>query len=161
MTKRKQDVDKLFEEDLRAGRQTREKGERPKSWTQPDLLPMPEDDPEWVFRWVRTSTYGQSDNRNVSMRFREGWEPVKSEDYPELQIVNDVSSEWGDKGCIEVGGLLLCKAPRKLMEERRAHYEKMAEQQMTAIDNNYMRESDPRMPVLSPERKSRVSFGGS
>ena len=28
-----------------------------------------------------------------------------------------------------------------------------------SIDNNYLRESDPRMPMLEPQRNSRTTFG--
>ena len=102
---------------------------------------------------------GSSDNTNVSKRFREGWEPVRAEDHPELQIMSDHKSEWGAKGGIEVGGLLLCKAPQEVVEQRRAYYRRHADAQMQAVDNNYMRENDPRMPVLAPDRKTRVAFG--
>ena len=103
---------------------------------------------------------GSSDNTNVSKRYREGWEPVRAEDHPELQIMSDHKSEWGAKGGIEVGGLLLCKAPEESVAKRRAYYKQHAESQMQAVDNNYMRENDPRMPVLAPDRKTRVAFGG-
>jgi len=36
----------------------------------------------------------------------------------------------------------------------------MAQAQMSAVDNNYLKQSDPRMPVLKPERSTRTSFGG-
>ena len=36
-----------------------------------------------------------------------------------------------------------------------------AQTQMESVDRNFMRESDPRMPVLNPERSSRTSFGKS
>ena len=97
---------------------------------------------------------------NVSKRFREGWEPVRAEDHPELQIMSDHKSEWAQKGGIEVGGLLLCKSPEEMVAKRRAYYKSHAESQMQAVDNNYMRENDPRMPVLAPNRKTRVAFGG-
>jgi hypothetical protein len=45
------------------------------------------------------------------------------------------------------------------MEKRRDYYEKHASSQMEAVDNAYMRENDPRMPVLAPDRKTRVAFG--
>lgn len=140
--------------------ETRESSERAKSWAPPALLPTPPDTEDWVYRWVRVSMLGESDTRNASMRFREGWEPVKAEDYPDLKVVPDKLSAWSEKGAIEVGGLLLCKAPREMREARQRYHAELAESQMEAIDNNYMRESDSRMPVLAPDRKSRNSFGG-
>lgn len=140
---------------------TREKETRKQSWAPPSLLPVPEPRDGWVHRWVRTSIVGQSDNRNVSMRLREGWEPVKAEDYPEFHYLAEHGSEWAKKGAIEVGGLLLCRAPQEMVDSRREYYEKMANQQMEAIDNNLMKESDSRMPILAPERSTRVRFGNS
>ena len=82
------------------------------------LLPTPEPQDGWVFRWVRTQILGESDNINVSGRFREGWEPVLSENHPELKIQSDYGSEFAKKGNIEIGGLLLCKAPKEVMEKK-------------------------------------------
>jgi hypothetical protein len=140
--------------------ESRENEVRTQSWEPASILPDPDPQDGWVFRWIRTAMVGNPDNTNVSKRFREGWEPVRAEDHPELQIMSDHKSEWGTKGGIEVGGLLLCKAPDELVEQRRAYYRNHAESQMQAVDNNYMRENDPRMPVLAPDRKTRVAFGG-
>ena len=140
--------------------ETRENETRDTSWEPASILPDPDPQDGWVFRWVRTSMVGNADNTNVSKKFREGWEPVRAEDHPELQIMSDHKSEWGAKGNIEVGGLLLCKSPEEMAEKRREYYKRHAESQMQAVDNNYMRENDPRMPVLAPDRKTRVVFGG-
>ena len=91
--------------------------------------------------------------------FREGWEPVRAEDHPELRLESDVGSKY--KGNIEVGGLLLCKAPEGKMQSRSEHFQKMADNQMQSVDNNYLRENDPRMPLLEPERSTRTTFGRS
>jgi hypothetical protein len=104
---------------------------------------------------------GSPDNTNVSSKFREGWEVVKAETQPSLKILSDEGSRWGQDGAIEVGGLLLCKAPLEMVKDRREYYEKMADQQMSGIDSNYLRENDPRMPVLKPERQTRVTFGSN
>jgi|TARA_R100001129_G_C5116566_1_gene188755 hypothetical protein len=89
--------------------------------------------------------------------FREGWEPVRAEDHPELMLESDIGSQF--KGNIEVGGLLLCKAPEELMAARTKHFQDIASNQMSSVDNNYLRESDPRMPMLNPERSTRTTFG--
>ena len=46
--------------------ETRETEERAKSWTPPEILPEPEPEDGYVFRWIRTSTLGKADNRNVA-----------------------------------------------------------------------------------------------
>jgi|TARA_R110000787_G_scaffold133891_5_gene246334 hypothetical protein len=142
------------------GTDTRETSVRKKAWEPAAILPDPTPQDGWVFRWVRTSMIGQPDNTNASKRFREGWEPVRAEDHPELQIISDHNSDWSRKGCLEVGGLLLCKASQESVSDRDAYYSKRAKDQMQAVDNNFMRENDPRMPVFAPDRKTNVTFGG-
>ncbi len=124
------------------------------------LLPDPIPQDGWVFRWIRTSINGESDNLNVSGRFREGWEPVMAEDHPELKIPSDYGSEFAKKGNIEIGGLLLCKAPEEVMKKRDEYYRQQAANQMEGVDRNYLRENDPRMPLLKPERDTKIKFGG-
>ena len=127
------------------------------SWVPSSILPTPDPQDGWVFRWVRTSVLGQSDNPNVSQKFRDGWTPVRAEDHRELKIQRDINSQF--KGNLEVGGLLLCKAPKEKMDARNKHYQDLAQKQMESVDNNYMRENDPRMPLLRPEKSTRTTFG--
>ena len=136
--------------------QTREKTERKKSWTRPSALPTPEPRDGLHYRWIRTSMLGASDNPNVSRRFREGYTPVKAADHPEMQLLSDVDSRFPDN--IEVGGLMLCAIDKDIAEDRSEQQLEASRQQMDAVDNNYMRQSDPRMPVLRPERNTRTSF---
>ena len=138
---------------------TRENEAHDQPWEPASILPDPEPQDGYVFRWIRTAMVGHLDNTNVSKRFREGWEPVRAEDHPELQVMSDHNSDWARKGAIEVGGLLLCKSVQKMVDKRRDYYAKHAASQMEAVDNAYMRENDPRMPVLAPDRKTRVAFG--
>ena len=127
------------------------------AWVPPSTLPNPDPRPGWDHRWIRTATLGNEDNTNVSQKFREGWVPVKKEDYPEIQVMSDVNSRF--EGNIEIGGLLLCKAPTEEMDKRKQYYESAAAQQMESVDNSFMKETDPRMPLLKPERSSRTTFG--
>ena len=137
--------------------QTRDKAERKKSWTRPSALPTPEPRDGLHYRWIRTSMLGASDNPNVSRRFREGYTPVKAVDHPEMQLLSDVDSRFPDN--IEVGGLMLCAIDKDIAEDRSEQQLQASQQQMEAVDNNYLRQSDPRMPVLRPERNTRTSFG--
>ena len=137
--------------------ETREESKRKVSWTRPSLLPNPEPKDGIEYRWIRTSTLGNSDNTNVSSRFREGWTPVRKDDHPNLQVVSDIDSRFTDN--IEVGGLLLCQNSTENMQARRDAQNDQAQSQMKAVDNSYLRNSDPRMPVLKPERSTRNSFG--
>ena len=100
---------------------------------------------------------GQADNTNVSAKFREGWEPVSSKAHPELQVMSDIDSRF--EGNVEVGGLLLCKNSKENVEARQEYLQDINDRQMESVDNSYLRENDPRMPLLKPERQTKVSFG--
>ena len=145
--------------DNRANREaeTRAKDERPRSWAPPTLLPDPDPEAGYKFRWVRVSTMGQADPRNVSSKLREGWEPVRAADHPEISAYLDNDNERY-KDNIVVGGLMLCKTPTEMVDQRNAFYQSQAEAQMRSVDNNFMRDNDPRMPLFA-ERKTTVSFG--
>ena len=136
--------------------ETRESAQRKMAWTPPQKLPEPEPQDGWVFRWIRTSIMGVSDPSNTSAKFREGWEPVKASEQPKLMMQSDPNSRFKDN--IEIGGLLLCKAPAELMGQRDSYYAKQAQSQMQSVDNNFMRLNDERMPLFN-ERKTTVSFG--
>ena len=135
---------------------TRAKAERPKQWMIPQLLPDPNPEEGYAFRWIRVSTLGTNDPINVSSKLREGWEPVKASDHPEIQLGGGASGRFPDS--IEVGGLLLCKTPKEFVAQRNAHFQRQTDGQMQSVDNAYMRDNDPRMPLFR-ERKSEVSFG--
>lgn len=137
---------------------TREATSRKKTWTPPSVLPEPIRHDGYAYRWVRTASRGNLDNTNVSSKFRQGWEPVRSEEHPEITALRDRNSQFQDN--IEVGGLLLCKAPQELVDERNAYYQDVAEKQSESVDYNFMRENDPRMPLMKPEKSTRVTFGG-
>ena len=129
---------------------------RVENWAPANLLPSPTPQPGWDFRYIRVSVMGKADPTNVSVRFREGWVPCKLEDHPELQLQADPDSKY--KGCVEVGGLLLCKAPTKFVEQQRAHEAKQTQSQMESVDSSFMRQQDARMPLFSNKRTD-VTFG--
>ena len=135
---------------------TRSTNERPKQWAPAELLPEPDKQPGYAYRWIRTSTLNEADPRNLSSKLREGWEPVSVEEQPQFKLLVDPNSRFSDN--IEIGGLLLCKTPVEFIEQRNAHFQKQAQSQTEAVDNNLMRESDPRMPIFN-DRKSSTSFG--
>jgi hypothetical protein len=137
---------------------SRIKMERPKKWVRAGLLPEPKPEPGYVFRWIRVATQGQDDPTNVSSALQEGWEPVKASEHPEVQLMRIDSSKSRFPDSIEIGGLLLCKTPAEFAEQRSDFFNQQAAQQMQSVDNNFMRENDPRMPLFR-ERKSEVKFG--
>jgi len=129
---------------------------RPQSWRAPDALPNPDHRPGWKHRWVRLSTLGEADPGNISSKLREGYEPCKAEEYPELMM--HATTEGRFQGGIEMGGLLLCRIPEEFMEQRAEHYANQNKAQVNSVDNNFLRDSDPRMPLFS-EKQTKVTFG--
>lgn len=144
---------------MAASRETRETttrtaSERPKAWVNPKQLMDPERHEGFVHRWIRTSSLGKEDARNVSLKVREGWEPCPASEYQEFQhLANDSTNQ------IEYGGLLLCRMPEEIVAQRNAYFQKRANDQMVAVNNNLMRENDPRMPLLKPEMRTEFGRG--
>ena len=136
--------------------ESRDVTERPKQWQLPELLPEPDKQAGYSYRWIRVSTLNAADPRNLSAKLREGWEPVRLEEQPKFQLLADPNSRFKDN--IEIGGLLLCKTPTEFVEQRNEYFAKQAQNQTEAVDNNLMRQSDPRMPLFN-ERKSSTTFG--
>lgn len=137
--------------------ETREANTRVQEWAPPSILPDPPQEAGYVFRWVRKSTLGEGDPSNVSMRRREGWEPVKAADYAALLMIDTENKE----GLMESGGLILCKCSRELVDQREAYYKRMTLGQIASVDQNtdYMNEqADPRMPVFR-DRSTTTSVG--
>jgi hypothetical protein len=136
--------------------ETRQQSVRPEAWKPPELLPEPDKQAGFAYRWIRVSTLNNADPRNLSAKLREGWEPVRAEEQPKFQLLIDPNSRFKDN--IEIGGLLLCKTPDEFVRQRNEYYKIQGDQQMEAVDNTLMRQSDPRMPLFN-ERKTTDSFG--
>ena len=133
--------------------ETREKNPTRYVYKPASTLPDPTPDPDYDFFWVAISIAGQEHATNLSQKRRDGWEPVKAVDHPELQV------NGNKDGNVEIGGLLLCKAPKEMIEGRRQYYAQKAQNQMDSVDNSFMKNNDARMPLFS-DRKTTVSKGG-
>ena len=134
----------------------REFDERPKQWAPPELLPEPDKQAGYEYKWIRVSMLNQPDPRNLSSKMREGWEPVIGEEQPKYRLLASREGQFKDN--IEIGGLLLCKRPEEFGQQQAAYYADMTRQQAEAVDNNLMRQSDARMPIFK-EGKSTTSKG--
>jgi hypothetical protein len=155
------------EEDVRASRSsdTRAKDDRPKVWKMPSALELPDEAIELAesqgltYRWIRESILGQDDKTNVSKRFREGFEPVRPDELPGFHDLPTVD-DGRHAGVIGVGGLILCKIDKNIADQRNDFFEQQTQNQMTAVENDLMREENPAMPISS-RMSSKVTFGGS
>jgi|TARA_R100000329_G_scaffold132847_1_gene112422 hypothetical protein len=136
---------------------TREKTERVAEWKPPSTLEAPEAPIGYKHRWIRESVMDYDDRNNVHKKRREGWELVRASDHPEFDA--PVIDEGKNAGCIGVGGLILARIPEEIADQRNAHYNRVAQNQMEAVDRDWMSENNPAMPKQKPQRKSSVTFG--
>ena len=136
---------------------TREKTERITQWKAPTTLEAPEAPIGYKHRWIRESVMDFDDRNNIHKKRREGYELVRAEEYPDFDA--PVIDEGRNAGCIGVGGLILARIPEEIANQRNTHYSRKAQNQMDAVDNDWMKDNNPAMPKLNPQRKSSVSFG--
>lgn len=137
--------------------QTREKTSRRKPWAPPSRLESPDAPDGYKHRWIRTALRGDEDKMNVHAKLREGWEPVRADEYPGFDYAS--IDEGQHAGVIGNGGLMLARIPEETAQERTAYYRGRTREQMVAVDQDLMKEQHPSMPI-SNERQSRVTFGG-
>jgi hypothetical protein len=141
---------------LNRSEETREKAATKVSWRPAHDLPTPTPQDGYVFNWKRASMMGTPDPANMAKARREGWEPCRAEDHPEMS--SDFAA-FGLKptGLIEIGGLVLCKTTVEMDRARNEYFENLTRANTIAVDNNFMRENDPRMPLFK-EHRAKVTF---
>ena len=57
--------------------ETRQQSVRPESWKPPELLPEPDKQAGFAYRWIRVSTLNNADPRNLSAKLREDGNPLE------------------------------------------------------------------------------------
>ena len=62
--------------------ETRESGNRPKTFTPPSALDAPDAPMGYRQRWLRAEILGFEDTKNMSGKLRGGWELVRADEYP-------------------------------------------------------------------------------
>jgi hypothetical protein len=145
----------------RAPRASREKEARRKPWAPPSRLDAPPAPAGYKHRWIRAEINGFEDKQHVYGRMREGYELVRNEDLPEEYRDTLPTLEDGKHaGVVSVGGLMLARIPEETVEERNQYFQRKAQDQMQAVDNELMRENaHSSMRIQNPERSSRTTFG--
>ena len=136
---------------------TREISSRRRPWQPPSTLDAPPPPEGYIHRWIRESIMGTDDKKNLSARLREGFDLVRADEFPDFEA--PTIQDGKHAGVIGVGGLLLARFPIESKQERDAYYRGKTQDQMTAVDNDLMRESNSTMPIIKPDRQSRVTFG--
>jgi hypothetical protein len=136
--------------------ETRASSERERNYQPSTILPDPEPQAGWVFRWCRVAIHSQPDHGSYQRRLREGWEAVRAEDHPELVT----GGGFGDpryNGLIEIGGLILCKQPVEVSERRRQYNADFTRQKTEDADNAFLRDNNEKA-MLKVAEKRRKTF---
>ena len=115
-------------------------------------LPDPTPEPGYGYRYILTHILGKADHTRMSRMRRDGWEPVKASDHPELMI------DGNEQGNVEIGGLILCKNSIENIRAYDEYYAKQASEQMESVDNSFMKDNDPRMRKFA-DRQSTTTRG--
>ena len=138
---------------------TREKTARRKPWAPPSMLDAPPAPDGYKHRWIRSEMRGFDDRKNISAKLREGWELVRADEYPDFEAPVVDSGKY--EGVFGVGGLVLARIPLETVAERTAYFDQRNHDQMTAVDQDMMRENQhSTMRISNPDRQQRVTFGG-
>ena len=139
---------------------TREESVRvERQWTPPALLPEVNQKAGYAYRWIRRAIQGTSDDVYFNKALREGWEPSKLSDHPEVKLHTSPRADGQDKDQVEVGGLLLCQMPAEMAKQRDAYYTGLSRAQQNAEASRLSNINDPRMPMLRPSVRQEVEFG--
>ena len=130
---------------------------KPKVWSPPSYLDTPNAPNGFRHRWVRVEILGFVDTKNIQGRLRSGYELVRADEYPEEDYPAIADGKYA--GVIGHGGLVLTRVPEEIARQRADYYMKQAQDQMTAIDNDLLKEQHKSMPI-DIDRQSRTTFGG-
>ena len=150
-------MNKINEQKTPRAALSRDTTTRRKPWAPPSSLDAPPAPDGYKYRWIRAETLGETDNKNMSARMREGFELVRADADSQYQTIQ----EGKYQGVIGVGGLLLAKIPEEIVEERMSYFAQKTQERDDAIENDLLKEQHPSMPISKPERQSRVTFGGN
>ena len=138
---------------------TREKTAARRPWAPPSMLDAPPAPEGYSHRWIRAEVRGFDDRKNISARLREGYELVRSDEYPDFEAPVIDSGKY--EGVFGVGGLVLARIPNETLQERNEYFASRNNDQMNAVDHDMMRENaHSTMTITKPDRQSRVTFGG-
>ena len=130
---------------------------QPKVWAPPSYLDTPNAPDGFRHRWVRTEILGFVDTKNIQGRLRSGYELVRSDEYPNEDYPAIADGKYA--GVIGHGGLVLTRVPEEIARSRQEYFAQQSQDQMTAIDNDLMKEQHRGMPI-DIDRQTRTTFGG-
>ncbi len=103
-------------------------------WIRPSSLEAPTPREGMVQRWIRISSRGVDDPRNVNKSMREGWSPRPMNSMPAGFVMSSGSPGNEQGGHFIVDDLMLCEMPERTYAQRRDYYQGLADQQMEAVN---------------------------
>lgn len=141
-----------------AKRPTRAAKARKAHWKPPALLETPAPPPGYKYRWLRTSIRGEDDDRNMMLRNREGYEPVRPEEMPESFRATMPTLDHGKlSGVVGIGSVILAKVPEEIADSRQEYFADITRRTEESIENDLMAADHPAMPI-SRKARSQVEF---
>ncbi len=135
-------------------RRTREDDSRYQDYKPPALLEVPVAPDGVIYRWIRCTVHNVDDAENLSLKYRDGWVPVRADEIKDWD--GPVHKENKYSGVIGVGDLILCKNARARMEARQRHYEQITRNQQLAVDAELMKQNDSRMPIFKNRTSQQI-----
>lgn len=127
-------------------RQSRESGTRSKQWQRPSQLETPEPKGDYVYRWVRTETKGESDDANIQYRMQEHGEIVHPDEIPSMMFSKNTAEGKG-VASIRRKDLVLMKFPKEVFEQRKEYYAKLADAQVQGVADQFLQKGTKEMPT--------------
>lgn len=128
----------------------------PTQWKRPSALDAPEPRPGYVQRWVRYRAGNNEDIENIEKSMDEGWRPRERSTVKRGHELTARSSGQYGKYYVK-RGLMLMEMPEKVAQQRAKFYRKKLRTMTESVEKDMLRENSKVMPLLTPERKTRVS----
>ena len=136
--------------------ETREDAEKVKIWRPAGRLEVPDPPAGYKYRWVRHSTRGTDDVKNVLERSRQHYEPVPASEVGQ-ESDEVVNSRF--EGAAQVGDVMLMKVPIEVAEQRRRYYEQRSRLMEEAVKEKLQKSNNEVMPIHDLSETTRVSHG--
>lgn len=131
--------------------------EVPTSWRPPSALDAPPPRPGYANRWIRYRSGNDEDAEHFEQALEEGWRPVKRSRV--RQVHELTATTHGKYGQYYVKrGLILCEIPEGLEIQRSRYFNKLKQDMNRGVDRNLFKINHRVMPLLQPERSTRVSM---